>query len=120
MRLCRVVFSAKDSLVRPQVSNPAPGLRSAYVLDLLLRLHDDLYLCLLRSLGPRNRTFVRRPLRAREHTHLVVADEVNDDHRPARVAREVVVELGRERAEGREARPWYGREVVMLVVVADL
>jgi hypothetical protein len=114
------MFSAKDSLVRPWVSSPAPRLRGAIVLDPLLRLHDHLYLRLLHSLGRRTRTFVRRPLHAREHAHLVVADEVDDDHRPARVAREVVVELGRERTEGREARPWYGWEVVVLVVVADL
>ena len=59
-------------------------------------------------------------LRARKDANLGVANEVDDDHRPGRVRGDRVVELGRERTERRQPRPRHGREVVVLVVVANL
>jgi hypothetical protein len=41
-------------------------------------------------------------------------------HRPARVARERITEIGREHAEGREPHLRHGRGVMVLFVLAGL
>ena len=59
-------------------------------------------------------------LDARPQAALAAEDELQRHERPALVARQHVVELGRGGAQRRQARPGNRGKVVVLVVVADL
>jgi hypothetical protein len=122
MSSCRSMFfkPTEEHLLRPHPCSPTPHLRSAQAHYPLLRPRGHLDLRLLQALGVRTCTLVRRLLHAREHADILVADEIDDGYWSVGVVREHVVELWRERAEGREPRLRRGRGFIVLVVLAGL